>query len=303
MPTSEVAVVVESWNESEHSSVERLAEALELAQQAAGDHGDARVVLADSGGNSDVAALVAERFPDVQRVTPGVEDYDAAKHVAAAAVDAHVIVYLDGDCRPTDRDWLRNLIAPIVDGNAVGTAGFTMYEGGWLARVLSVMDFGFLLPRSARPVGCYASNNSTFRADALACTPAPEGQVRCKCYAHAQLFERQGTPMQLAPDAFVYHEAVPFLQERMIRGWALVGAAHVDPHLPEARWLRLGVLATPLFYAKNVVFDTRRALAHGADFGLGALSRIAAVPVMAAVRLVDAGAMVAALRGKPVPEV
>ena len=302
MPTSEVAVIVESFNETEHSSVDRLAGALEQAEKAARDHGDARVVLADGGDSPAVAALLSERFPDVKRVSPGPCDYDTAKGAAAEAADAHIVAYLDGDCRPVDDGWLAALIAPIVSGTAIATTGFTMYEGGWLARVLSVMDFGCLLPRTEHPLPCYASNNSAFSTDALIRTPAPDGDMRCRCYAHAQLFARQGTPIHLAPDAFVFHEDVPLRQERLRRGWDLVAAPRVDPELREARWLRFGVLAAPLFVAQNVLLDTRRVLGAGGDFGLGPLSRVAAVPVMAALRMVDLIGVVAALRGKPVPQ-
>ena len=301
MPASKVAVVVESFNETEHSSVERLAKALGMAERATREYGNAKVVLADSGRSADVSDLLAERFPGVERITSDVYDYDAAKRMAASGAGAEVVVFLDGDCEPVGDDWLPSLIRPIVSGKAVGAAGFTMYEGGWLRRVLSVMDFGFLIPRRERPVACYASNNSAFRADALACTPTVEGEMRCRCFSHAQEFARRGTPVYLAPDALAYHEAVPVVRERIVRGWQLVGAARVDPHLREARWLRFGVLAAPLYWAQNVALDTVRAINGGRDFGLGPFSRAAAVPVMASLRTIDLVGIVIALRGRPLP--
>jgi hypothetical protein len=301
MSSPEVAVVVESFNEGEHSTLDRLAQALCAAQRAVEQYGDARILLADGGGNPQVEALVAERFPGVELVRPDERDYDAAKIAAAQVAGARVVVYLDGDCIPAE-GWLPALVAPILAGDAVGTAGFTQYEGGWLSNVLSVMDFGFLLPRRARPVGCYASNNAAFAADALAGTPAPEGELRCRCYAHAQLFERRGTPMHLVPDACVRHEPVPLIDERLRRGWDLVGAARVDPELREAAWLRKGVLAAPRFWADAVRWDVRRMLRSGGDMGIGRLSRLAALPVMLAVRLVDLVGIVTALRGRPVPK-
>jgi hypothetical protein len=301
MQAPEVAVVVESFNESEHSTLDRLAAALDAAERAAGEHGDARVLLADGGDNPRVAALLADRFPSVEHVRSGVCDYDAAKGAAAEVAGSRVVAYLDGDCLPAD-GWLQALVAPILAGDAVAATGFTMYEGGWLAKVLTVMDFGFLLPRRSRSVGCYASNNSAFAADVLARAPAPEGELRCRCFAHAQMLERQGTPVRLAPDAFVRHEAVPLVDERLRRGWDMVGAARVDPELRQARWLRMGVLAAPRFWGDTVRWDLRRMLRSGGDVGLGPLSRLAAVPVMLALRLVDLVGIVTALRGKPVPK-
>lgn len=301
MSSIEVAVIVESFNESEHSTLDRLAAALGAAQRAADEHGDARVLLADGGDNPRVAALLDERFPGIERVRPAVLDYDAAKNAAAQTAGARVVAYLDGDCIPAD-GWLQALIAPILAGETVGSAGFTVYEGGWLAKVLSVMDFGFLLPRRSRAVGCYASNNAAFAADVLARTPAPEGELRCRCFAHAQLLERQGTAMRLAPDAFVRHEPLPIVPERLRRGWGLVGAARIDAGLPEARWLRHGVLAAPRFWAHAVRWDVRRMLRSGGDVGLGPAGRLAALPVMLGLRLIDLAGIVAALRGRPVPQ-
>jgi hypothetical protein len=301
MPTPDVALIVESFNETEHSSIDRLAQSLEAAERAAREHGDARVLLADGGGNPRVAALLAERFPGIERVPSGVCDYDAAKGEAARAADAAIVAYLDGDCLPTDDGWLSALVAPIASGEAVGATGSTQYEGGWLAKVLTVMDFGFLLPLRSGPVGCYASNNAAFSSAALAETPAPDGDMRCRCYAHAQTFERKGTPLHLAPAAQVRHEQVPLIDERLRRGWDLVTAARVDPQLEEAQWLSLGVRAAPRFWWQTVRWDIRRVRDGGADVGLGPVSRIAAIPVMAAVRLVDMVGIVAALRGKPVP--
>jgi Glycosyl transferase family 2 len=298
---AEVAVIVESFNETEHSSVERLAAALEAARREARTYGDARVLLADSGGNPRVERLLAERFPDVERLEAGACDYDLAKNQAAGAADARVVAYLDGDCLPAD-GWLAALVRPILSGDAVATGGFTTYEGGWLSRVLSVMDFGFLLPRRRRPLGCYASNNVAFAADALERTPIPPGEMRCQCYAHAQLFERQGTPLRLEPDARVRHEALPIVNERLRRGWDIVTAARVDPELTEARWLGLGLRAAPLFWLHHAGWDMRRAIRSGGDVGLGPAARVAAVPVMLALRLLDLFGIVTALRGKPVPQ-
>lgn len=295
-------MVVESFNETEHSSVERLGAALEAACREARAYGDARVLLADGGGNPRVERLLEERFPEVERVDPRTSHYDVAKNDAARAAGARVVAYLDGDCLPSE-GWLRALARPILAGEAAATCGFTQYEGGWLSRVLSVMDFGFLLPRRRRPVGCYASNNVAFASDALASTPIPEGELRCQCYAHAQLFERRGTPIRLQPDARVRHEALPVVNERLRRGWDLVAAARVDPELAEARWLRMGLRAAPLFWLQNVAWDVRRALRSGGDVGLGPVSRVAAVPVMLALRVVDLFGIVTALRGRPVPQV
>jgi hypothetical protein len=66
--------------------------------------------------------------------------------------------------------------------------------------------------------------------------------------------------------------------------------------LREARWLRLGILSAPLFFYDAFQWDVRRGLGSGADMGLSLAGRIAAVPAMFAVRLVDLVGIVRALR-------
>ena len=297
---ADVAVIVESYNEGEHSSVERLAQALGAARREARAHGSARVMLADSGASEAVVGLLRDRFPEVERVPAGGAGYDMAKVRAAQAAGTPIVAYLDGDCIPAE-GWLTELVRPIEEGRAVATAGFTRYEGGFLPRVASVLDFGFLLPVRERPVGCYASNNAAFATETLVAVP-PEGELRSNCFHHAQALERRGTPMRLVPGARVQHEFLPIVPERLRRGWDLVAAARQDPQLPEARWLRLGLLATPLFLAQNLRYDVRRLFAGGADLGLTGVRRLAALPLLAALRIVDVRGIVAALRGRPVPE-
>jgi hypothetical protein len=296
---ADVAIIVESYNESEHSSADRLAEALTAARREAEAHGSARVLLADSRASAAVVRLLEERFPDVERIDAGGCGYDDAKVRAAETAGTPIVAFLDGDCIPAP-GWLTELTRPIAEGRAVATTGFTRYEGGFLAGVASVLDFGFLLPARDRDVGCYASNNAAFATETLLRVP-PEGELRCNCFAHAQALARRGTPARLVPGARVRHEFVPVVPERLRRGWDLVAAARQDAQLREARWLRLGLLATPLFLAYNLRLDVQRLFDGGADMGLSGVRRVAALPLLAALRLIDVRGIVAALRGRPVP--
>lgn len=176
------------------------------------------------------------------------------------------------------------------------TTGFTRYDGGgWRGAMESVLDFGFMLPAADRDLGCYGSNNAGFRRETLLDEPQPEGPMRCRCYAHAQNLMRRGTPVRMAPDARVVHERVPFVAERYRRGFDLVAACWVDPHLREVRWLRLGRLAAPLFYARAVAQDWRRLAAGRRDLGLPHLQAAAIAPLFPLVRLIDFMGIVRAL--------
>lgn len=106
---------------------------------------------------------------------------------------------------------------------------------------------------------------------------------------------RRGTPVRMAPDARVVHERVPFVAERYRRGVDLVVACWVDPYLREVRWLRLGRLAAPLFYARAVAQDWRRLAAGRRDLGLPRLQAAAIAPLFPLVRLIDFMGIVRAL--------
>jgi len=160
--------------------------------------------------------------------------------------------------------------------------------------VYGVMDFGFLLPRASRRLGSYASNNSAFRRDVLLAVPAPDGPMRCRCFAHGQMLERRGTPVMMAAGAAVTHEPPPFFRVRLRHGYDTVASCWIIPDLRERRWLRYGVLAAPLFYRRRVRQDWR-ALRYHHDAELTRLQAVLARPIVAVLRLIDLVGMTAAL--------
>src|SRR5262249_59415740 len=169
------------------------------------------------------------------------------------------------------------------------------YEGGFLQTVCTVMDFGFLLPVTDRDLRCYASNNAGFRAETLTACPIPQGPLRCNCYQHADMLRRRGTPSRLVTDASVVHEKQPFLEERVRRGHDQVASCWTNPELPEARLLRLGALAAPLFYARDVILDWNRLLQGRHQLGFGPVTTAAALVLLPVLRLADVAGMVRAL--------
>lgn len=290
----EVSVVVESYNHSEGANLDRLKLALEAATKMAAEHGRGEVLLADTGGSPEVADLLAHYFPDVMRIDAIGLSYDEAKALAAANAAGEYVLYLDGDCIP-EPDWLNRHLSLLRTGEAVATGGFTRYEGGFLASILTIMDFGFLLPAEERILQCYASNNSGFRRDLLADVPVPEGPMRCRCYGHAQLLLRQNKPVRMVPGAVNQHALPPFFSERFRRGYDTVAACWVNPELPETSWLSLGLLAALLFYVRNVWLDLQRVFQGHRDFGLSFWLVPLTLPLFPLLRLVDLAGIIWAL--------
>jgi glycosyl transferase family 2 len=288
-----VSIVVESYTHGKGASVDRVALALEAAHGMIEGHGSGEVLVADSSADPALGALLRERFPKARRIDAGGLGYDEAKMKAAGEADGEIVLYLDGDCIPGP-GWFERHVGALQDG-AVATGGFTRYDGGFLGGVESIMDFGFLLPAGHRPLACYAFNNSGFNRELLMDKPVPEGPMRCRCYAHAQLLLKAGTPMQMVPEATVRHERQPFLRERFRQGFDLVAAAWTDPDLPDRYLLRLSVLSAPLFYARAVANDLRRLAVGWQDLGLRAWQIPPAALMLPLFRLVDLAGILRAL--------
>jgi glycosyltransferase involved in cell wall biosynthesis len=292
--TLELSIVTETYNLVEGSKVATLRRTLARAVALADERGRGEVLLADVDGRPELDPLLAE-FPQVRRIPCAGLPYDAAKNRAVQDARGEFVVFLDGDCVPDDA-WLESLLAPLRSGQARATCGFTAYAGGFWAGVQTVMDFGYLLPRTARPVGCYPCNNwATRRADLLE-RPIPEEALRCSCYPHAQAMARRGEPMWMAPGAAVRHDLPPFWAERLRRGSDLVDVCRVDPQLPESRLLRRALGALPGFYFENVALDWQRLRNGRATVGLSRLQALLAVVLMPALRLIDVVGIARALR-------
>jgi Glycosyl transferase family 2 len=288
----EVSVVVESYTHGEGSDLDRVTQSLGAAVAMVDAHGAGEVLVADSSADPALAELLEREFPGVRRIDAAGLGYDEAKLLTAQEARGTYVLYLDGDCIPLE-GWLEHHLGALRSGRAA-TGGFTRYDGGFLGAIGSVLDFGFLLPLEERVLDCYAFNNSGFRRDVMLEAPPPEGAMRCRCYAHAQLLQRRGSPVWMVPEARVRHERQPFFRERYRQGFDMIAARWVDPELPGAGLLKLGPLAAPVFYG-HVVRDCHRLWSSRRDLELASWQVVPAATLAALSRLVDLAGIVRAL--------
>jgi len=294
----EITVVIETFNYLEGTSLGSVRAALGAAGGWSLPGGGIEVMLADVSGSVEIRRLLAEEFPNVRYLDAVGFGYDEAKAKAAENARGQIVVYLDCDCIP-QAGWFERITAPLREGTAAATAGFAWYGDGFWTRFQWLLDFGFLLPRRGRALGCYPSNNSAFTREVLLRVPEIDGPMRCRCYAHAQLLARIGSPVMLVAEAVVTHERPPFFRERLRQGYDMVAACWVDPELDEARWLRYGIAAAPLLYRRRVGLDWRALRKHGDQAAFGRIERGAAYPLIAASRLLDAIGIIGALVAGP----
>lgn len=295
-PTPWVSLIVETYNLVEGTDRDRFAGALRSATVAAREC-DGELLVTDVCGGPDVARIVAEAAPAARVLDAVGMGYDEAKMLAAAEARGESLVYLDSDCEPVGQ-WPRELLDALrAHPDVAGVGGVTRYRGrGVLSALMSVMDFGFFYPVRVRPLACYAFNNIAFHRRALMACPVEGGSLRCGCFAHAQALRRRETPVMLAPAAVVIHDLPPVVRERTRQGHDTIAACWVNPQLPEARWLALGILAVPLFLAMRMALDGKRLLLGFRDLGLGLGGLAAALALVPVLRLIDGVGMVHAFR-------
>lgn len=294
----EFSVIVESYTLNEGGDWNRFHASLRAATVMMPKDGSAEVLVADVCGSPELKRMLAEEFPQVQCIVATGLGYDSAKVMAAQAASGRYLLFLDGDCIP-GTGWHYRLLEVLRSGRAVACGGYSRYEGGFLAAMMSVMDFGFFYPRVTRELKCYASNNCGFLRETLEEVPMSEVDIRCSCYYHAQRLLRRGTPVQLVPEAQVLHEMQPIVRERSRQGYDVIAACWVDPEVPEARWLRWGILSLPLFYAVSVLFDWKRICIGRKDLELAPWQVVLSLPLFPIFRLLDAAGMVRAFTRGP----
>lgn len=290
-----VTLVIETQNIGEGSDLDRFFQVLAIAQEMARNHGAANVVVLDNGTDAQIAQRVNNEFPDLELLDVAGLGYDEMKMRAARDANTEFVAFLDGDCVPESPEWLSIHLERLRAGAVAASGGHTVYDGGFVAKVLTILDFGFLLPTARRPLGCYASNNVLFRREVLLNTPLPSGPMRCRCYPHAQALSRIGTPVQMTPEARVRHELPPFFRERFRQGYDAVAACTVDPMLSEARMTRWGIFSALPFYLRNLCYDWKRLWSGRRAIELTVGQTIVAGAMFPLLRLVDLAGMVRAL--------
>lgn len=288
MPPPEISLVTETFNLEEGQSFEELRSSLRTVSRYLQERGDCEGILVDTSNDPRVPELIDTIDPRIRHLRIAGASYDHAKDAAAEAAHGRFVVYLDGDCTPDRPDWLDVLIAPLRDGRASATGGVTLYSGSsLLARVSTLVDFGFLFNPPGGHLTCYASNNVAFERQLRCEVRPPDGPLRCHCYAHAQILLRQGRPVTLVREALVWHELPPLLKERLRRGYDHVAASWVDTGLDARRWMRRRGLRLAQLLFSNLRRDWRRMQHAPEQLRLHGWRRVPALGLASVLRLIE----------------
>ena len=196
----EVSIIVEAYTFDEGGAEERFIQSIGDACEVVEAIGKAELLVLDVTEDGSVDELLKERFPQVRRVEVTGFHYDSAKVEAARQARGIYLLYLDGDCLP-EPGWHEALLGVLRSDRSQACGGWTRYEGGWLQKILSVMDFGFFYPVRERTLECYASNNFGISRELQIDTPPAEGGTRCACFNHAQELKRKNRAVWFNPEA------------------------------------------------------------------------------------------------------
>lgn len=238
-PSPSITLVTEAYNLAEGQSEASFLRAVGVVDAIARRNANVQIVVVDLTPDNIAAPVLARHAPHIQSVHLAGQTYDGQKNTVCRQAQTEFVVFLDGDCKPQQDDWLAQLLSPFADVTIPAVSGLTLYEDFSITgKAMTILDFGFLFDSQGGALGCYVSNNIAFRREAMLNCPIPDiGLLRCHCYKHAQLLQRAGTPIRFQPQALVHHELPDVKKERHRRGYDYVAGPWADPTLPETAWL------------------------------------------------------------------
>ncbi len=225
-PAPDVAVVVPAYNEAD-----AIGACLDTLAAQTLRH---ETVVVDDG-STDATVEIAERR-DVQVLRQAHRGPALARNLGAASTTAPILAFLDADMTFAP-DFLEKLVAPIVDGSAVGT--FTRdelvanVENRW-ARYTNLFTG---LPADRRMPADHADESRVFRAIRRDAFERVGGYEDRGPGEDVTLYEKLGVPATRADGALCWHRNPDRLSE-VFAAARWYGKSDLRPHTA-GNWVRL----------------------------------------------------------------
>jgi hypothetical protein len=239
-------------------------------------------------------------LPSLKVVACAATSSYALKNEGVRAAAAELVVLLDADCTPS-RDWLRRALESMrAHPEAAAISGRTRYAGHGLdERILAVLSRAYLDPGAAGPTAFISNNNAILRRDVVLEHPLPTNGGPFAARLQSEAIRRAGAQLLFEPTMCVVHEFAGWAMERDIRrniGYGTIRIRQLDPRMPWAWLVRLGVVSTPFFVLARTVDSWWDALRAGRHYGLRWFEQPIAFALAFVVHLLEVGGMLSAFR-------
>jgi hypothetical protein len=261
--------------------------------------------------------------PDLTGIVPSLQVIGGAEttrellNAAVGAASAELVVLLDGDCT-TSPGWLHAAVEAMrTHPDVAAVSGRTTYPGkGFRDRVLATLSRSFLDPGGSGPTRFISSNNVIFRREVLLAHPLAAFPRTLAERLQSEVIRLAGGAFYFEPRMLVTHRFEGWPMERRLRrhvGYHTIRLRQLNPRVPHAWMLRLGMLSIPFIIASRTVDSWWDCIRVGRYYGLRWFELPAAFAIAIAVHLLEIGGMLAAFaearpsaavpeeRGGPVP--
>jgi glycosyltransferase involved in cell wall biosynthesis len=121
-----VSVIIPTYNE-EHGIIKCIDSMMEQSCK------DLELLIVDDGSKDQTPLLLDElqkRFPQIKLLNQKHQGPGKARNLAAKEAKGEILVFMDADMT-FDKDFVKDLIAPIIDGKAKGTFSKNEWVGNW----------------------------------------------------------------------------------------------------------------------------------------------------------------------------
>jgi glycosyltransferase involved in cell wall biosynthesis len=269
-----------------------------LAEQRCDDRFEVLLVDSSPPGETMPPDLI-ERIAGLRTVRDPAANSCELLNRAVDAASSDVVALLDGDCAPVP-GWLAAGLACLRQHpDAVAVSGRTVYpDRGFSYRVLGALSRSFLDPGGPGVTRFISNNNALVRRAALRAHPLGPPPRALAARLQTEAVRMDGGVLRFEPRMRVTHRFEGWAMERHLRrnvGYRAVRVRQLDPRVPFAWMLRLGLLSIPVIVAARTVDSVRDCLRVGRDYGVRWFELPLAFAAAVAVHLLEIGGMRAAL--------
>jgi glycosyltransferase involved in cell wall biosynthesis len=256
------------------------------------------VLLVDSAPpGQQTPADVLSILPSLRAIR-GETNTAALLNDGARAAKSDLVVLLDSDCK-TSAGWLGAAVEAMrAHPEAAAASGPTAYEGrSFRNRVLAALSRSFLDPGRPGPTRFVSSNNAIFRRDALLAHPLKDLPRTLALRMQSEEIRLAGGRFYFEPRMAVEHRFEGWPMERRIRrhvGYRTIKVRQLNPAVPYAWLLKLGLLSIPVFVVARTLDSWWDCLRAGRHYRIRWFELPAAFAIAILVHLMEIGGMGAA---------